>query len=87
MVDVANPTLSVRRQGELLGLNRSSFYYQAAPESALNLQLMRLFAKRSVCRHFGPAGEALIREPRRGWRRWWWSEARRLSRSSRGMPS
>ena len=41
MVDVANPSLSVRRQGELLALNRSSFYYQAAPESALNLQLMR----------------------------------------------
>ena len=42
MVEVANPTLSVRRQGELLGLNRSSYYYQAAPASALNLQLMRL---------------------------------------------
>ena len=42
MVEVANPTLSVRRQGELLGLNRSSYYYHAAPESALNLQLMRL---------------------------------------------
>ena len=42
MVDVANPTLSVRRQGELLGLNRSSIYYQAAPESALNLHLMRV---------------------------------------------
>ena len=42
MVDVANPTLSVRRPSELHGLNRSSFYYQAAPESALNLQPMRL---------------------------------------------
>ena len=51
MVDVAHPTLSVRRQCQLLGLNRSSIYYQAAPESALNLQLMRLFAERSVCRH------------------------------------
>ena len=36
MVEVANPTLSVRRQGELLGLE--SYYYQAAPE--LNLQLI-----------------------------------------------
>ena len=42
MVDVANPTLSVRRPSELHGLNRSSFYYLAAPESALNLQPMRL---------------------------------------------
>ena len=51
MVDVANPTLSVRRQGELLGLNRSSICFQAAPQSASNLHLIRLFAKRSVCRH------------------------------------
>ena len=42
MVDVADPTLSVRRQGKLLGLSRSSIYYQAVPESALNLHLMRL---------------------------------------------
>jgi len=34
--------LSVRRQCELLGLNRSSLYYEAAPESAENLRLMRL---------------------------------------------
>ncbi len=34
--------MSVRRQCELLGLNRSSVYYEAAPESAENLALMRL---------------------------------------------
>ncbi len=51
MVENQHATLSVRRQCELLGLNRASFYYQAASESALNLHLMRLFAKRSVCRH------------------------------------
>jgi putative transposase len=34
--------LSVRRQCELLGLNRSSLYYVAAAESAENLRLMRL---------------------------------------------
>jgi putative transposase len=33
--------LSVRRQCELLGLNRSSWYYEAAGESAENLALMR----------------------------------------------
>jgi putative transposase len=32
----------VRRQCALLGLNRASFYYQAATESAANLRLMRL---------------------------------------------
>ena len=33
--------LSVRRQCELLGLNRSSLYYQAVPETAENLRLMQ----------------------------------------------
>ena len=51
MNDIEEPVVSVRRQCELLGLNRSSIYYQAAPASALNLHLMRMFAKRSVCRH------------------------------------
>ena len=51
MIDIEEPVVRVRRQRELLGLKRSSFYYQATPEPALNLHLMRLFAKRSVCRH------------------------------------
>jgi putative transposase len=34
--------LSIRRQCELLGLNRSTLYYEAAQESKLNLHLMRL---------------------------------------------
>jgi putative transposase len=34
-------TLSIRRQCELLGLNRSSWYYEPAGESAENLQWMR----------------------------------------------
>ena len=42
MVDVADPTLRVRRHGKLLRFSRSSIYYQAVPESALNLHLMRL---------------------------------------------
>ena len=49
--------LSVRRQGELLGLNRSSIYYQATTESALNLQLMRLI------------DEQYVRPPFCGWRK------------------
>ena len=35
------PGLSVRRQCELLGLNRSSWYYRSAGESVENLQWMR----------------------------------------------
>lgn len=42
MIDVGHPELSVRRQCALLGLSRSSLYYEAAPESAENLRLMRL---------------------------------------------
>jgi putative transposase len=42
LVDVGDPALSVRRQCELLGLNRSSLYYAPAAESAENLRLMRL---------------------------------------------
>ncbi len=42
MIDVRHPELSVRRQCELLGLNRSTLYYQPAGETAENLRLMRL---------------------------------------------
>ncbi len=34
--------MSIQRQCELLGLSRSSYYYQPATESPLNLSLMRL---------------------------------------------
>lgn len=34
--------MSLRRQCELIGLNRSSYYYQPAAEDPLNLTLMRL---------------------------------------------
>jgi len=47
----------VRRQCELVGLNRSSLYYEAAPESALNLTLMRLM------------DEQYLQTPFYGWRR------------------
>jgi putative transposase len=42
MIEPTHPDLSIRRQCELIGLNRSTFYYQPAMESPLNLQLMRL---------------------------------------------
>jgi putative transposase len=42
MIEPMHPDLSIRRQCELIGLNRSTFYYQPAMESPLNLQLMRL---------------------------------------------
>jgi putative transposase len=42
LIEAGHPELSVRRQCELLGLSRSSWYYQPALESAENLRLMRL---------------------------------------------
>ncbi len=42
MVEPDPLELSIRRQCELLGLNRATLYYEPAPETALNLELMRL---------------------------------------------
>ncbi len=42
MIEPHHPALSIRRQCALLGLNRATYYYQPATESAENLHLMRL---------------------------------------------
>src|SRR3954469_16424648 len=42
LVEPDHPELSVRRQCELLGLARSTFYYEPAGETPENLRLMRL---------------------------------------------
>jgi putative transposase len=41
MIEPKHPALSVRRQCELVGLNRASYYYTPATETPLNLELMR----------------------------------------------
>lgn len=53
----SRPQLSVRRQCELLGLHRSTLYYEPASESAENLHLMRLL------------DEQYLRTPFYGWPR------------------
>jgi putative transposase len=46
--------LSVRRQCELLGLNRSSFYYEPIGESAVDLRLMRMIDEQyTACPFYG----------------------------------
>ena len=40
-IDATHPRLTVRQQCELLGVPRSTFYYQPQPEGADNLRLMR----------------------------------------------
>lgn len=57
MIETDHPLLSVRRQCELLGLSRSTLYYQPAGESAENLYLMRLI------------DEQYLRTPFYGWPR------------------
>ena len=42
MIATDHPTLSIRRQCELVGLSRATFYRELAGETPLNLQLMRL---------------------------------------------
>jgi putative transposase len=54
LIEVGHPLLSVRRQCELLGLNRSTWYYQPVLESAENLELMRLIDRQYTDRpYFG----------------------------------
>jgi putative transposase len=45
MIEPNHPTLSIRCQCDLIGLNRSTFYWQPAGESPLNLALMALIDK------------------------------------------
>ena len=42
MVETGNAPVSVRRQCELLGLNRSGVYYRPQPNKAEDAELMRL---------------------------------------------
>jgi putative transposase len=42
LIDVAQESISLRRQCQVLGLARSSFYYEPQPESEADLLLMRL---------------------------------------------
>ncbi len=42
LIEPEHAVLSVRRQCELIGLNRGTYYYEPAKETPLNLTLMRL---------------------------------------------
>lgn len=45
MIELGHPQSSIARQCDLIGLPRSTYYYQAQGESAENLTLMRLLDK------------------------------------------
>ena len=71
MIDPEHRVLSVRRQCALLGLNRSTWYYEPVPERAANLALMRRI------------DEQYMRVPHYGSRRmteWLWREGEDVNR-------
>jgi putative transposase len=54
LVEADHPEMSVRRQCELLGLNRSNLYYRPTGETPENLRLMRLIDERyTACPFYG----------------------------------
>ena len=52
LIEPGHPDLSVRRQCELVGLNRASYYRRSGGESAENLALMRLIDEQYTARPF-----------------------------------
>ena len=52
MINPLDTVLSVNQQCELLGLARSSYYYEPQPESDYNLELMRLIDEQYIRRPF-----------------------------------
>jgi putative transposase len=54
LIDADHPALSVRRQCELLGLNRSSLSSEPGGETAENLRLMRRIDEQyTACPFYG----------------------------------
>jgi putative transposase len=72
LIEPDHAELSVRRQCELLGLNRSSMYYEATPESDENLALMRrideqytkcpFYGSRRIAEWLGTQGQVVNRK-------------------------
>lgn len=52
MIEAVHPALSVRRQCELLGLSRSSLYYEPGGEAAEDLRLMRRIDEQYTARPY-----------------------------------
>jgi putative transposase len=71
-IEVNHPELSIVAQCELLGLPRSSYYYEPVPESAANLRLLRLideqylatpyYGSRRMAKHLVRCGQRVNRK-------------------------
>jgi putative transposase len=66
LIELSNPQLSIRRQCELLDLNRSSYYLPPAVESAENLRLMRLIDEQFLKTPFYGSGQMMASLRRSG---------------------
>jgi len=67
MLEPNHPRLSVRRQCELLGLNRSTAYYRARRERPMNLALKKLIDKQYTATPFYGVPRMTARLRREGW--------------------
>ena len=68
MIEKHHPDISIRRQCELIGLNRSTFYTEAGGETALNLQLMRLIDEQYLRTPFYGYAKMTVELHRQGYR-------------------
>src|SRR5947209_12491853 len=66
LIEPGHPALSVRRQCELLGLSRSSLYYEPGGEAAEDLRLMRLIDEQYTARPFYGSRRMTVRLNERG---------------------
>jgi putative transposase len=72
LIEPEHPQLSIARQCELVSISRSGFYYRAADETPLNLELMRLidaqfletpwYGSRQMARHLRREGYTVGRK-------------------------
>ena len=67
MVDPGHTEFSIRRQCELLGLPRSTWYYEAASETAENLRLMRLIDEQYLRTPFYGSRRMAVWLAKQGW--------------------
>ena len=65
-IDPGHPRLTIQRQCQLLGLPRSTYYYQPQPETAENLRLLRRLDELYLeCPFFGSRRMAVMLEVNR----------------------
>ncbi len=81
MLEPSNRRISLRRQCSLLGLNRSTAYYRAEEDSAMNLRLKELIDVQYTARPFYGVERMTAHLRREGW----WVNPKRVRRLMREM--